>query len=246
MKQNTIPDNVLAVLSAGRCDGPRYFLPQRQLDRKMYEAVNKVLDALGGKWNRCARAHVFAEDCEPLLDGAIESGTYTRPEDMGWFPTPRAIAEHVAELADIHEGHAVLEPSAGEGALASVAVSEYGGVVECHEIDPKRAETLRRSEMFAVNQGDFMEAAPSPIYDRVLMNPPFAKRADIHHVMHARKFLKPGGKLVAIMSAGVAFREDKLAADFRAQCESIEALPEGAFKESGTGVRTVVVTMKAA
>jgi 16S rRNA G1207 methylase RsmC len=152
----------------------------------------------------------------------------------------------VVKQADIHEGHAVLEPSAGEGALAHIAVSEYAGIVDCHEIDAKRVAVLRSCETFVVNQGDFLEAVPTPVYDRVVMNPPFAKRADIRHVTHARKFLKPDGKLVAIMSAGVAFREDALAREFRDQCETIEPLPEGAFKESGTAVRTVVVTMKAA
>jgi len=245
MKTSNIPDDVLAVLSAGRCEGPRYFLPARQLARPMYEAVNKVLLALGGKWNRAAKAHVFGEDCEPLLDAAIESGTYMRPADMGWFPTPAPIAEQVLSLADVHPEHAVLEPSAGEGALAFLAV-RCEASVDCVEIDPRRAAALRRGGVRAVNESDFLTLAPEPIYDRIIMNPPFAKRADIHHVTHARKFLKPGGRLVAIMSAGVAFREDRLASDFRAQCATIEPLPEGAFKESGTGVRTVVVTIEAA
>jgi hypothetical protein len=49
------------------------------------------------------------------------------------------------------------------------------------------------------------------------------------------------------MGAGVVFRENKLAVEFRALVEdrggSIEALPEGSFKESGTMVNTVVVTI---
>jgi len=245
MTERTIDDAVLAVLSAGRCAGNTYFLPARQLDRKMYEAVNKVLNALGGRWNRSAKGHVFAEDCADILDGAIESGTYTRPADMGWFPTPSHIAEQILSLADVRPEHAVLEPSAGEGALAFLALKREASV-DCVEIDTRRAEVLRRGGVQAVNESDFLTVMPTPIYDRVVMNPPFAKRADIHHVTHARKFLKPGGKLVAIMSAGVAFREDKLATEFREQCETIDPLPEGAFKESGTGVRTVVVTMKAA
>lgn len=245
MSERVIDDAVLAVLSAGRCVGNTYFLPPSQLDRKMYEAVNKVLIALGGKWNRSAKGHVFAEYCADILDGAIESGTYTRPADMGWFPTPQRIAEQILSLADVRPEHAVLEPSAGEGALAFLAMQRAANV-DCVEIDPRRAEVLRRGGVRAVNEVNFLTVPPNPIYDRVVMNPPFAKRADIHHVTHARKFLKPGGKLVAIMSAGVAFREDVLAREFREQCETIEPLPEGAFKESGTGVRTVVVTMRAA
>jgi hypothetical protein len=47
------------------------------------------------------------------------------------------------------------------------------------------------------------------------MNLPFAKQDDIRHVLHALKFLKPGGHLVAIMSASTMFRANKLATDFR-------------------------------
>jgi hypothetical protein len=39
--------------------------------------------------------------------------------------------------------------------------------------------------------------------------------SDIDHVQHAWKSVKPGGKLVAIMSAGVTFRENKIANKIR-------------------------------
>jgi hypothetical protein len=50
------------------------------------------------------------------------------------------------------------------------------------------------------------------------------------------------------MSAGVEFRQDKKTTAFRALVDrsrgSIERLPEGAFKDSGTNVNTVLVTMR--
>jgi type I restriction-modification system DNA methylase subunit len=97
--------------------------------------------------------------------------------------------------------------------------------------------------------GCFLNQAPTPEYDRVVMNPPFAKQADIKHVMHALKFLKPDGKLVSVMSASVDFRDNKLTKEFRDLIAErggrIEALPDGAFKESGTMVRTVIVEIPA-
>jgi 16S rRNA G1207 methylase RsmC len=85
------------------------------------------------------------------------------------------------------------------------------------------------------------------LFDRIVMNPPFADQQDIRHVRHALGFLKPGGRLVAIMSAGVTFREDRLAREFRALVEdrggTIEELPADAFKASGTGVLAVLVTI---
>lgn len=239
-KSKPIQQDVLVVLSAGRCLGRNFYLPAQQLDRKLYERTNEVLASLGGKWNRSAKAHVFAEDCVELIEAAIETGTFTRPGDMGWFPTPKDIAEAVAARADIRPGMFVLEPSAGEGALVLEAV-KLGGKVTAIEIDKRRAAKLSNIADVTVVEGDFLAVDRAMQFDRVLMNPPFAQRMDIRHVLHALRFLRDGGKLVAIMSAGVEFRSDTLSVEFRRMCDVIEPLPEGAFKASGTMVRTVVV-----
>lgn len=239
-----IPQEVLQVLGTGRAEGCRFFLGAGQLDRKLYTATNDVLDALGGKWNRGAKAHVFSEDCAELIDAAIDSGSYTRPADMGWFPTQPALAERVARLAQIQPGMLVLEPSAGEGALCTEAM-KLGAVVQAYELDRRRADRCQLIAAVTPVHADFLMIEPEPRFDRVLMNPPFAKRADIHHVLHARRFLKPGGLLVAIMSGGVLFREDAIATSLRDQVETLEALPDGSFSSSGTEVRTAIVTMRA-
>jgi hypothetical protein len=87
-------------------------------------------------------------------------------------------------------------------------------------------------------------ATPEP-FDACVMNPPFSRRADIHHVRHAARFVRPGGRLAAIMSGGIRFRGDKLGVEFRswlsAQGATIEDNDHGAFSESGTEVSTVMV-----
>ena len=46
------------------------------------------------------------------------------------------------------------------------------------------------------------------------MNPPFENNSDIKHVRHAFELLAPeNGKLIAIMSEGSFFRNDKQATD---------------------------------
>ena len=81
------------------------------------------------------------------------------------------------------------------------------------------------------------------------MNPPFENGQDIDHVRHAFGMLRPGGILVAIMSPGPFFRSDRKAAAFREWFDAMGGerrdLPAGAFRESGTGVATVLVTVRA-
>lgn len=81
------------------------------------------------------------------------------------------------------------------------------------------------------------------------MNPPFSRQADIKHVSHALKFLKPNGRLVSVMASSMTFRSNKLTTEFRELIDLrngwIEKLPEGAFKSSGTMVNTVIVVIDA-
>lgn len=80
-----------------------------------------------------------------------------------------------------------------------------------------------------------------------MMNPPFANGADTDHVSHALKFLKPSGRLVAIMSAGVKTASTKLkkvAAFYEllgGYQWSFRNVPDGSFKESGTNVRVTML-----
>ncbi len=92
-----------------------------------------------------------------------------------------------------------------------------------------------------------MTVQPVRAFGAIVMNPPFAGRADIRHVTHALQFVKHGGWLAAVMSAGVKFREDGLAREFRALVTKhagfVRDVEDGAFKEAGTMVRTVIVGM---
>lgn len=78
------------------------------------------------------------------------------------------------------------------------------------------------------------------------MNPPFANLQDVDHVTHAFNFLKPGGRLVAIMGEGAFFRQDRKAQEFRALLDVhgiSEQLPAGSFEASGTNVNTRIVIL---
>jgi hypothetical protein len=71
---DTIPEQVLTVLSTVEIEGHNVRITA-QLDRKLYLAVNTVLDRIGSKWNRKAKAHVFdvdPTDCQLVRSRKVE------------------------------------------------------------------------------------------------------------------------------------------------------------------------------
>ncbi len=246
-----IRTEILAIISRCEFDGPNLRITHGTLDRKVYQEVAKVIDAAGGKWNRHAKALVFdGISAEDAMDPVLLTGEVVRTkQEFGQFDTPEALAADVIDFAEIRPGMFCLEPSCGIGNLA-FAMEEDGGHVTGFEIDSRRLEKAQARCAFSGGGAylrDFLAVRPEPIFHRIAMNPTFANRQDIAHVRHAAQFLKPGeGRLVAIMSAGVAFRQDRLATEFRLMVldrgGSIDALPEDSFKSSGTGVNTVLVS----
>lgn len=216
-----------------------------------WKALKVVMVALGGKW-KSRVGFEFADDVDAAeqLRIARETGVIFDPREADFFETPAELVEQVCEWVELDKGQLVLEPSAGRGALAVMAREGYSCDVDCIEPLKANREVLKRHGLEVAIHDDFLGIEPRKLYDRVIMNPPFSKRADILHVTHAMRFLKPGGVLVAIMSAGVWYRQDRLATEFRAlvkaNCGEIRDNPDGSFKQAGTMVRTVMVKMRKA
>lgn len=244
--QTKLDPEVRTVLEASIITDKALTLPPGQLPRDLYERVDKVLKAAGGKWNRSAKSHLFPRDPREILGLALTNGHIVdERKTLQQFFTPEALATDMVHAVGIKAGDRVLEPSAGEGALADAA-QRFGAHVVCVEIDPALVEILR-AKGYQTRCINFLHVDPVPIYDAVVMNPPFTKEQDIRHVSHAWAFLKIGGRLGAIMSAGVLTNGSKLAQAFRARVAAnhgeITHLDAEAFDEAGTKVRTVMVTM---
>lgn len=246
-----IDDEVAAVLRDSAADGNLLRLPARQLDRALYERTNKVLEALGGKWNRAKRAHVFTTPVAGILAAALDDGAVeNRQQVLQFFQTPESLADRMADWA-VRPGDDVLEPSAGHGRLALAgAVRRRAGSLTCVEIDELNLKTLRGAleplhPDVAFHLGDFMRWECSRAFGVVLMNPPFSGRSDALHIMRAWDFVRKGGRLCAIASEGPFFGSDCHSKNFRAWIESVgaesEQLPEDTFKREGTGVRTRLI-----
>lgn len=168
----------------------------------------------------------------------------------GFFPTPATVIERMLDLADIRPGHSVLEPSAGAGAIVdAVKESEPLAEITTYEINAALREIL---ELKGYAPGiDFMENPDTGgRFDRIVMNPPFEKLQDVDHVRRAFDCLKPGGRLVAIMSPSGFLNATRRAKEFREWFLSVGGksydLPAGSFKDSGTSANTKLIRIEGA
>jgi predicted RNA methylase len=250
-----IPDDVLVTLSelAITSDGTRSIATiTESIDRVQYLRVNKTLEALGGKWNRKAKGHVFEGDARARIDHAIVVGTVEADQDLGHFPTPAPLARRLVDIADVHDGMIALEPSAGTGRIVDALLVVGAGVTAIEHHQGRATALAGAYPGVRVIRADFMTWAPPTDwgYARVVMNPPFCKVGEgdgMDHTHRAFGHLHGGGVLVSVLPASVKFRKDRRYAEFRAFVADaggeIDDLPEDSFKESGTSVRTVVVRM---
>lgn len=166
--------------------------------------------------------------------GASASEALAKLDIPGYYPTPPELVARVIEAADIEPGDAVLEPSAGAGALAEAA-RQAGADVDVIEINMQLRSYLG-AQGFAVVGADVMETPPAPIYSVVVMNPPFEKKQDIAHVRRVYDaYVRPGGRLVAIMAGG---RTDPWLDTVDAD---VENLPPTTFGRATVSTRLVII-----
>jgi protein-L-isoaspartate O-methyltransferase len=247
-REKTIDPRTRAILADMTFQENMLLAYPQQLPREDYVRLNAVLEALGGKWQRGSKAkpagHVFPINPEELIEAAIETGSYTCPKLNDFFVTPAHLVDRMIALAGIEDKQLILEPSAGDGAIADRVRDKATVTLHVVELLPENLTKLREKG-HVITGADFMEYEPQAAYDRVLMNPPFSKRQDVIHVRRAYDLLKPGGRLVAIMAAGITFRQDRLTRELRDLIDARgtrEALPEKTFH--GTDVNTVIVTLE--
>jgi predicted RNA methylase len=110
---------------------------------------------------------------------------------------------------------------------------KFGAIrVDCIEMEIKCLPILHQKTPHHVTIGDFLLVEPKPVYDRVVMNPPFTNNQDTKHILQALKWLKPTGRLFAIIPVS---DHPKL------NMKVVKEFPSGTFKESGTMVATRLV-----
>lgn len=242
------------ILAQASLDGLHLSITEH-LDRAEYTAVNRCLNNLGGTWSRHYKAHVFVSDPAELIVEVINGGDIPgAPRSVeGFVRTPHDLADQLVHdhLYDTEDDPLILEPSAGDGALVA-AILRHLPKAKITALEPngRRAHEMAGMDC-AVSTPTFerfVEDNPSQhgIYDAVVMNPPFATIHNptlwIDHVWLAWRALQPGGKLITIAPMGLDFRQDRkhqAMRDLFAEHGGWQALPEDAFTNSGTNVRTV-------
>jgi type I restriction-modification system DNA methylase subunit len=246
-----ISNDTMALLSLVACNGNRAVIVE-QLERKDYVTVNKVLEALGGKWSKKDRVHLFPSDAGELLDAVMLAGEVTTKRDTGFFPTPPPLAKLLVDRLGVKPGMLALEPSAGTGNIVAPLLQAGAEVIAIERNEEMRTalakiragETPHITVPHIDNFMRFRARDEARVIDVVAMNPPFCKSGEgdhLDHVRHALGLLKKGGRLGAILPAGVQFRKDKRHRELRELLQSlgtIESLPPLSFRASGTDVST--------
>jgi predicted RNA methylase len=160
------------------------------------------------------------------------------------FQTPPETAKALVNLLCLKGRETILEPSAGLGRIIDALLPHNPKQITAIEIDRGCAGELYRKEypQCILQVADFLSVPPPPPeqqFDAVAMNPPFQRNSDINHILHALRFLKPGGNLSAICLDTEHRRTalQRLAATW-------EPLPRGTFRKEGTDVPTILLSIK--
>lgn len=156
------------------------------------------------------------------------------------FQTPPALAARLVALLPPVEGLAVLEPSAGLGRLLDALAPRSPGEVVAVDASPDCCAELRRRDGLTVHCGDFLAMQPEALgmFDAIVMNPPFTMRSDIKHILHATRFLMPGGTLAAL-----CMDTPHRHAALHGMAATWEQIPAGTFRAEGTDVPTILLSI---
>lgn len=223
----------LSMRRFGNGNGHLFFAPEalRQVNEALAEYYGEVLP-----------------DCPEARPAKPAKGTAVS-KDLQFYRTPAAVADKLVDAAYPRDGYRALEPSCGDGAILE-ALRRYASKHRISiratgiEVDAGRAAAAE-AKGFAVHRRNFLEVAPTPDFDLVLMNPPFYGKHYQQHVEHARKFLKPGGRLLAILPVTAVTDHSFVKAE-RYGHDRWEDLPVGSFSESGTNINTGIAKFGAA
>lgn len=207
----------------------------------------------------------FIESCKSEAEAArdAEQQRLNKIKDMeaqvrfgeikDFFPSPPAVIERMLAMIQHYEdGGVILDSSAGKGNLLDAAIKRWPKS-HCvfYECNYTLVEILEAKGFDGV-RGDFLEEPTKPIVDLALINPPYSSGQDCLHIRHTYDFLKPGGEMVALASAGIKWNKQSKFESFRMWLTEMDAtlhdLPPDSFNTGDSfrksGVSVVMIYLR--
>jgi hypothetical protein len=178
-------------------NGMSVYFSKSDLNQKLINEVEEVLTFLGGSDSNGVWS--FTYDVADVLVKIVRTGCLPEKKSHQYYPTGKDLAERVVDLAQITKNDLILEPSAGQGALAELLPKNQ---TTCVEVSGVNCAILEKKG-FNVVTLDFLKWEPKILFSKIVMNPPFAKGAAESHVKKAASLMKKDGKLVAILPASL-------------------------------------------
>jgi len=172
-------------------------------------------------------------------------------QGVDFYATPEPLGFKMVQWAASREYEKVLEPSAGDGAIARYFQGNTDRTIIEPSYNLSTQAQLRAGGARSVN-GRFEEYHINNKHDVIVMNPPFGVggKTAFEHVAKAMTHLRPGGRIVALVPRGPAadknmgklFASDQIKAE-EFQLTALIDLPSVTFEKAGTGVSTTVMIM---
>lgn len=174
-------------------------------------------------------------------------GRRDQREGNDWYATPEPLGFKMVQWAGARPNERVLEPSAGDGAIAryfpeNVAIT----MVEPSNDLGTRAQL--RAPTATLQTSTFEDYHIVNKHHVIVMNPPYFRNGGVEHLAKAARHLRDGGRIVALIQAGP--NADKHWEKWWNSDDAKEfnwtadiALPAVAFERAGTNVMTRIVIL---
>lgn len=226
------------------------YLPKVQLTKKAYADVKLWIEEAGGKWKGGkVQGFTFDFDADRVVGILRQGKRCNLAQEFQFFETPDETADWLVSLVgELRPDMKILEPSAGRGAIVRAVHRACPDVmVDCYELMPENKQRLMNVDGVRLIGDDFTKEEYPDSYDIIVANPPFSKNQDVRHVRQMYAWLKPGGVMAAITSKHWQMGSERECVKFKEWLDEVNAtlfeIPEGTFKQSGTGVGTIAIVI---
>lgn len=164
-------------------------------------------EGTGGKANDYRQEQATDFDrAKAVYFGKQKKNSRTKSQEgQDYFATPEPIGYKMVQWLQSKPGQSLLEPSAGDGAIARwMPDNTYNTAVEpSRDLTPKLMRNVAGAK---VVESTFENFDLHNKFDGIAMNPPFGHggKTAVEHVAKAYQHLKDGGRLIAIIPDGPA------------------------------------------